>query len=169
MGGSRGLGACVAVAELPMTLALTTLHLGSRLGGCELAGSTAGIAVAALVQRAPNLEKVSFALNPLQADGLLALARGLLEPLASLHDIDLTGCSLVGVEGGNAVAAVTERLPALRNLGLGCNKFGAGGMSALSAGLSQRCPYLRWLDLSGSNCDFDDAGSSLARIVTWSA
>lgn len=162
----------------------TTGLLSLDVGDCGLDGVEGGIAVQALVAKAPRLRRLRIASNTrLGAAGLLSIVLTL--AALPIRDLDLCDCGLEGAHGGATVARAVAALPSMVRLCLSQNEFRAEGIEALAAmtehhalthvelhscglegeegglaavALAASLPALEQLDLSG-NSGLGEAGS----------
>ena len=138
--GDEGISHIATALRINAQLPLRDLRLEGNL--IRAAGARAlGEAMAEGISR---LESLGLALNPLGAEGALALAGGIRHNRV-LYTLNLAGCG-IGDDGAIAIAIALRSNQALRSLSLDSNDIGPRGAAALASMLRIN-PALRTLSL----------------------
>uniref|UniRef100_A0A8D0FQ47 Uncharacterized protein n=1 Tax=Strix occidentalis caurina TaxID=311401 RepID=A0A8D0FQ47_STROC len=126
-------------------------RLFCRLGCCNL--TAAGCRdLGAVLGAMPSLAQLDLSDNPVEDGGVQALCEALAGPSCGVQKLWLWQCRLTEGSCG-ALAAVLPVCPSLRELHLGVNDLGDGGVRRLSEGLRDpacRLQALRYLESRGS-------------------
>uniref|UniRef100_A0A8C8AV87 NACHT, LRR and PYD domains-containing protein 3 n=1 Tax=Otus sunia TaxID=257818 RepID=A0A8C8AV87_9STRI len=128
-------------------------RLFCRLWQCRLTEGSCG-ALAAVLPVCPSLRELHLGVNELGDGGVRRLSEGLRDPACRLQTLRLWQCRLTEGSCG-ALAAVLPVCPSLRELHLGDNELGDGGVRRLSEGL--RDPACRLQTLSLWKCQLTGA------------
>ncbi|XP_074948643.1 NACHT, LRR and PYD domains-containing protein 6 [Phalacrocorax aristotelis] len=114
-----------------------------RLWRCRLTEASCG-ALAAVLRASPSLKELHLSDNELGDGGVRRLSEGLRDPACQLQTLRLWRCHLTEASCG-ALAAVLRASPSLKELHLGENELGDGGVRRLSEGLRDPACQLQTL------------------------
>ncbi|NXK14686.1 NAL12 protein, partial [Herpetotheres cachinnans] len=120
---------------------------------CRLTEASCGV-LATMLPASPSLTELHLSDNELGDGGVRRLSEGLRDPACRLQTLRLWRCRLTEASCG-VLAAVLPASPSLRELQLGDNELGDGGVRRLSEGL--RDPACRLQTLSLWQCQLTGA------------